>query len=187
MGMTTWEVYNGYIKERRQAGATLQEIADEAGRSRERIRQILKQHYGSTRTVFDVGLITTKELAEITGYSYTSILGLKDRGIIEPSGVGEGGTYLWRPDCVTQIQTARGRCKICDKPIPKRRRQYCSEACRVEAGKYKNRPEAQKQAQIERTLRWMREHPDQSREIRRRATKNYWIRHHKKKRSEGKQ
>lgn len=183
MGITTWEVYNGYIKEQRQAGATLQEIADEVGRSRERIRQILKQHYGSTRSVFDVGLITTKELAEITGYA--NILDFKDRGIIEPSGVGEEGIYLWRPDCVTQIQTARGRCKICTKPIPKWRKIYCSDTCRIEGGKYKYKSEVQKQAQIERALRWAREHPDQVRVIRRRATKNYQIRHHKKQRSEG--
>lgn len=148
------ETHKGQIATMRRQGHTLQEIGDTVGITRERARQILVEYYGSTATASGE-LMTTKELAEVTGYTQNRISELKGGGVIEPSGIGKEGTHLWEPDCVIQIQT-RGRCKICDKPIPKWRRRYCSEACRVEASKYKNRPDAVRQAHRVRTRDWHR-------------------------------
>ena len=155
----------------RRQGHTLQKIGDTLGLTRERVRQILVKSYGSTATASGE-LMTTRELAEATGYSLNYISALKCEGIIEPSGIGKKGTYLWEPDYVIQIQTKR-RCKICDKPIPKGRTLYCSKACSVEAKEYKNRSEAQKKAHIRRTLLWKMKHPEKAREIQKRANQKY--------------
>lgn len=149
------ETHKGQIATMRRQGHTLREIGDTVGITRERVRQILVEYYGSTATASGE-LMITRELAEVTGYSRSQIWALKGKGIIEPSGIGKEGTFLWGSDCVIQVQT-RGRCKICDKPIPKRCWRYCSEACRVEAGKYKNRPEAQREDQRSRARRSYRE------------------------------
>lgn len=44
-----WEIYNGQIKELRNQGLTLQAIGNQVGVTRERIRQILNEHYGTRR------------------------------------------------------------------------------------------------------------------------------------------
>jgi len=165
------ETHKGQIATMRRQGHTLQEIGETVGITRERARQILVEFRGSTATAFGE-LMTTKELAEVTGYSRSHISALKGEGIIEPSGIGKEGTHLWGPDCVIQVQ-ARGKCKICDKPIPKQRRRYCSEACYVEANKYKNRSEAQRKDQDKRTQLWKMQHPEQVREIQKRASQKY--------------
>lgn len=121
-----------YIKLRRNEGATLQEIGDEVGRSRERIRQLLLKHYGTTATSESEGLLTTKELVAKTGYSETSISKLTGRSLIKPAGRGKGGTYLWSPDDWYAI---RRKCRICGKPLPKGKISYCSLEC-AKIGRY---------------------------------------------------
>jgi len=173
--MTTgiaWETYNGYIKTRRDEGATLQNIAEEIGRTRERVRQILVEHYGTADVEGEV--LTTKQLIELTNYSGTTLYKLYRKGIITKIGKGRLGIGRWPLETLNIILEYR-RCKICDKPLGKGKGVYCSEACRVEAGKYKNRPEAQKKAQVERTQCWQKAHPERYREICNQATKRYLL------------
>lgn len=167
---TAWEVYDGHIKERRDTGATLQQIADEVGRTRERVRQILVEHYGTAD--IQGQLLTTTQLAKLAGCSQNFVATLRREGII--SRVAWGRWSLETLDIILE----RRRCKMCGSPRSKGRLVYCSEPCQIEAAKYKNRPEAQKKTHSECVRRWQREHPERYKEIQRRAIRSYQLRQH---------
>lgn len=155
----------------RQKGATLQQIASTFGISREEVRRQLTRHYGSTRIQ---DLLTAAELAHLAGCSYGYIDKLKRRGIIQPARV-VGGRTLWQPETVATITSYIDchRCPVCQQPVPSNRSVYCSEACYIEASRYKNRPEAVRKRQQEATARWRANHPEQAREIDQRKAKKY--------------
>lgn len=163
------EIY-GYIKERRDGGATLQEIGDEIGRSRERVRQILVKQYGTAD--ISKALLTTNQLAGLTNCSEPLIYKFRQQGIISPVGHGR-----WRPETVDIILEHR-KCKMCGKPLPAHRFVYCSDTCQIEGGKYKNRSEVAKKLHNERIRHWQREHPERYREIQSKALRRYHLKHY---------
>lgn len=134
----------------RQSGATLQQIADKIGRTRERVRQILVRKYGSTKNK----LISTEQLCKLLGLPRNRVMGLYRDGIITPAREWDtriGHFILWHPATWGQIiyyyKTNR-LCKMCNSYIPKGRRYYCSKQCYEEGHKYRYRSIEAKQRQL---------------------------------------
>ncbi len=152
MNDTYWEVYSGYLKRRRDAGATLKKIGDEVGCTKQRIHQILVKYYGTADS--EGTLSTSQLLKQLTCSANTLHILRKERAI---SQVLKG---KWKPETIDIILELR-KCKMCGQPVSKYRRTYCSEACAVEGRKFKYWTEWRKKAQYERARRWNREHPEQ--------------------------
>jgi len=87
--MGVWDLYNGQVKEFRSQGYTLQAIGDKFGVTRERIRQILNEHYGNTRR----GLITRESLAKFLKCSATTLGKMEKQGILKPTHRGRLHLY----------------------------------------------------------------------------------------------
>ena len=160
------------IKKRRDSGATLQQIGDEVGCSRENIRLTLVKHYG-TADIEHRGraLLTTLQLANLVNCSITLIGNFYRRGVISPV-VSHYRLWLWDSEALNVLLEIR-KCKICGRFLPKGKTVFCSYVCRLEGGKYKNRPEEQRKKHNELVRRWMREHPERTREITSAAVKRY--------------
>ena len=124
--MNTFECYNGQIYDMRQKGATLQEIGDATNRTRERIRQILVEHYGDTKIK---SYLTTLELSSLTHLSLTHIRRLRLSGVIVP--IYKGKQFLWGIDTLKFLLGTDHRkvCKICGAHLPVGRTTYCSDEC----------------------------------------------------------
>lgn len=121
----------------RRSGATLQQIGDRFGRTRERVRQILVNSYGSTKHDW----LSSEYLSKALGLPRRKINQLYKKGIITPQAEWYSGSYhffLWSPDVLEKINAyfSKNRlCKICGCPIPSRRYVYCSEHCLKESRK----------------------------------------------------
>jgi len=123
----------------RQSGATLDQVGSHFGITRERVRYLLTEHYGSTRIQ---NLLTAAELARLTGYGRGYINKLKRRGVIQPAMVvGRRRKALWRPETITTIimYFDHHRCPICQQALPSSRHVYCSQECRLKARRCRNR------------------------------------------------
>ena len=90
---SVWEIYNGQVKVLRDQGLTLQAIGDRVGVTRERIRQILKEHYGTTKIP---GFVFREQLANLIGCTGTYLVFLEKRGVLNP--IHSGGQYLYDRD-----------------------------------------------------------------------------------------
>ena len=112
----------------RQSGATLQEIATHFGTSRERVRQWLVKHYGSTKIH---PYLTTVDLARKANCDLTYIYRLRRQGAISAVKVSGKKKLLWDPEVLYIVtQYVRSRlCRVCMRPLPKDRWAYCSEEC----------------------------------------------------------
>jgi len=144
MDDTYWEVYGVYLKHRRDAGATLKEIGDEVGCTKQRIHQILVKHYGTADSEWT--LSTSQLLRQLT-CSLGTVYNLRKEGVISPVSLGK-----WKPETIDIILELR-KCKICGQPVGKHRKTYCSAACEVEGRKFKYWPEWRRKAKYERTRR----------------------------------
>lgn len=143
----------------RQSGNSLRQIASHFGVSHEAVRKRLS----STRVQ---NLLTTPEVAHLAGCSQSYIRKLRQQGAIQPTVTGRGRA-LWNPETIATIiiYNDSHRCRMCQGPVPSNRFVYCSEACRIEGSKYKNRPEAVRKRCQESTARWIANHPEQARKI----------------------
>lgn len=128
----------------RYSGATLRQIADKIGRTKERVRQILLKNYGSTRHK----LFSTKKACEMSGLSYHKVMKLCEDGVISPVVEWDtisGHHYLWSHAGIEKIKVFRElaktnrNCRICGAPVPEERQNYCSEHCYKESHKYRYR------------------------------------------------
>jgi len=144
------------ICDMRQSGASLQEIADKVGKTRERVRQILIKNCGCTKH----GLLSTEKLCRLLSLSRNRVLGLYQGNIIIPEAKWNSGSkqyLLWSPDTEEDVifyyKTHR-LCKICLHPVPKNRRTYCSEECRKEGQKYKYKDTEAKRRHLMSTTRY---------------------------------
>lgn len=127
--LTAWDTYDGYIADKRKGGATLEEIGKEVGVTRERIRQILMEHYGTTKMT---PLLTTRQLSQLAGLSVTTINIYHREGIIKPTNTSVKSP-LYSVDALKAILDHRHRqCRICGKPVPIRCYAYCSPECHKE-------------------------------------------------------
>jgi len=151
----------------RQSGTTLDQVGSRFGITREGVRQLLTEHYGSTRVQ---DLLTATELARLTGCGYRYIDKLKRRGVIQPAIVVGLGRTLWKPETIAVIiiYIARHGCPMCHGPVPSNRQVYCSRECYLEAHRYKNQPEEARRRHNERVKRWLTENPGKARQIQKR-------------------
>jgi hypothetical protein len=140
----------------RRSGSTLQQIADKTARSKERIRQILIGHYGSTRHE----LISTEQLRRLFGFSRHHILELYRIGVITPVkewNASNGRYLLWSRTAISKINSYNNStklCKQCGGTIPANRRTYCSANCYIENHKYKNMSSENKKKHLESIKRY---------------------------------
>lgn len=124
-------------------GATLGQIADKIGRTKERVRQILIDNYGSAKHE----LLSTTQLCKLSGLYWNQIIELYQDSVITPAcewDTGTGRRSLWSQATLEQIRLyfqtrTKTFCKICNHPVPTGRRYYCSELCYKESNKYKYR------------------------------------------------
>jgi len=129
----------------RYSGATLDQIADRVGRTKERIRQILIHNYGSTKHK----LVSTRQLCKLSGLSRNRIMQFHQDNVINPVrewDTSSGRRSLWSLSAVEKViinsltssRTDR-LCRICHGPVPVNRHRYCSDKCYKESHKYKYR------------------------------------------------
>jgi len=158
------------VYDMRQSGASLQQIANRMGRTKERVRQILIENYGSTRRK----LISTEQLGRILDLYRNRIIELYQDGVITPAAEWDTGNrhyLLWSPDTVEQIigyYKTHQICRICCHPIPKGRRFYCSEECCREGQKYRYKKAEAKQRHI-RSVERYKENRRSGRQVRQAA------------------
>lgn len=148
----------------RQSGTTLDRVGSRFGITREGVRRLLTEHYGSTRIQ---NLLTVTELVRRTGCGYSYVNKLKRRGIIQPTMVIGHGRTLWDRESVVAVieYIDRHRCPVCHVPVPSDRFVYCSRQCYLEARRYKNQPEEAKRQHNKRVKRWMAQHPERAKQI----------------------
>ena len=138
------------ICELRQAGASLQQIADKIGRSKERVRQILVKNHGSTKHE----LFSTQQLYKLLGLPRNQILELYKDGVIVPAVTWVTGSHhylLWDNRVEAQIESHYNKhrlCKICNRVIGKGRWIYCSKECYKEGQKRRYKDPAVRQRQL---------------------------------------
>ena len=127
------------VREMRQAGMPMREIAEKIGRSKERVRQILVQGCGSTNHEY----LSTLQLCKQAGLPRNRIMDLYLDGIIVPSVKWDAGNrdyLLWPQDAVAKISEYHKNhrlCKVCNRTLPKNMIFFCSDICRQERHKYK--------------------------------------------------
>ncbi|HXX59572.1 MAG TPA: sigma factor-like helix-turn-helix DNA-binding protein [Dehalococcoidales bacterium] len=135
------------IFEMRNTGSPMREIAEKVGISKERVRQILSRNLGTTKHKW----LSTLQLCEMTGLPRNRVVELQEQGIIEPSskwGAGKRHYFLWSVETVKTITEHFNKyhlCQVCNKPLPKNRITFCSDACRQERHKYKYMTPEEKQ------------------------------------------
>lgn len=134
----------------REAGASLEQIAETIGRTKERVRQILVQHTGSTKHSY----LSTQQLYQMVGLPRNRIIELYKDGIIEPKAEWTTGNHhylLWSSDIAEKINNyynIHRLCKICEQPLGKGRWVYCSDECYREGQKYKYKSDEAKQKHL---------------------------------------
>jgi len=127
------------IYEMRQTGAPMREIAEKVGISKERVSQILARNIGTTKHEW----FSTLQLCEEAGLPRNRVLELQKQGVITPAfawGIGKRLYLLWSQETVKAITDYYGThhfCRVCNKPLPRKRIFFCSDVCRQERHKYK--------------------------------------------------
>jgi hypothetical protein len=144
------------ICEMRHAGAPMREIAEKMGISKERVRQILESNLGSTRH----GWLSTLQLCSISGMPRNRVVELCEQGKITPATnwtTGKRRYYLWAPTVPEEINAyyrTHHLCQVCQRPLPRNRIRFCSDACRQERHKYKHMTPIEKKRVLESIKRY---------------------------------
>jgi len=167
---SVWEVYNGEIATMRRQGQTLQEIGDQVGVTRERIRQILCEHYGKV----EILILNETRLAKILGCRVSRLEKLRQEGIINPKRHG----YFWyydRNEAEKTMLALQRWCQHCGEPLAiNHQGKYCPK-CQKEYQRYgypflsddaKRRHSKSCQA-------WRIQNPERARELQLKAMEKY--------------
>lgn len=110
--LSVMELLNGEIKLLREAGYSLEQIAEKGGVTRERIRQIINRYYPGVKSK----LLSERQVAKTFGVSPYTINSLRRRGLIHPVPIGD--THRFDEKAVEEIKAALNRpCRICGNPI----------------------------------------------------------------------
>lgn len=110
--LSVMELLDGEIKLLREAGYSLEQIAEKGGVTRERIRQIINRFYPGVKSK----LLSERQVAKTFGVSPSTISSLRRRGLIHPVKIGD--TYRFDEKTVEEVKTALNRpCRICGTPI----------------------------------------------------------------------
>lgn len=161
-------IYNGEIATMRREGKTLQSIGDKIGVTRERVRQILNQYYGGTKTSF----LSEHQVAVLCGCSDQIIRRMREQGLVNPRLYGH--YYLYDRDEVEKAYLAYLRqCAMCGVLIGLTRK-YCKE-CSAERQRYFYPYLSQEsKKKVNRSKRnWAKNHPERVKFIQSRAQKKY--------------
>lgn len=140
----------------RHSGATLQQIGDALNLTKERIRQILIEHFGSSRHP----LLSTEQLRSRLNLSRPRIMELYRAKVITPEKrwvTGDICHLLWSPEAVKKVNNYldTGRfCKRCGCPLPRGRRVFCSNECYQEDHKYRYKSDIAKKKHLESVRRY---------------------------------
>ena len=155
------------IFEMRRNGAPMREIAEKAGISKERVRQILARNMGSTKHQW----LSTLQLCEMTGLPRNRVLELEEQGIIAPASTWNAGKrhyLLWAPEnvrSITDFYHTHHLCRVCNRPLPKNRILFCSDECRQERHKYKYMTPEEKQRVLANIRRYRERKRQESRAL----------------------
>ncbi len=165
-----YQEYDGVIPSKRIAGATLQEIADYCGVSKQRVDQVLKQYYPNAKP----DRITSHDVSIMLGMSCASIFRLIRRGVISPTRSGKVMFSFSKEDIKKLSAYFNKPCKHCGKPKPPRSSAYCKE-CAAEAYRnhYKFLSDEGKKKYGRQTSAWAKRNPDKMKPIQARAMKRY--------------
>jgi len=157
----------------RAEGHSLAYIGKALGISRQRVWQLIKEHSPHLRLAPST-LISTPEAARQLGVTVDRLRrDISRRGIKPMVRDTVKGPMLWDAEAIQRLKFALSRCWICGAPVGPGRQRYCSEKCRLESMKYRNRPKEVQEAHRARTKRWAIAHPERAREISLRAKKAY--------------
>uniref|UniRef100_A0A6M3J9C9 Putative DNA binding, helix-turn-helix domain containing protein n=1 Tax=viral metagenome TaxID=1070528 RepID=A0A6M3J9C9_9ZZZZ len=160
--------HGALILSMREAGHTLQQIADVVGVSRERIRQILRDYYPE---VCPRG-VSEESVAELLGCSSSVLYRLRKEGLINPGRFGS--LFRYSADDVEKARSLLNKrlCLACGvKPATIK---YCP-ACTAERKRYGYpflSPEGKKRHNAQ-TVAWRKRNPDQAKVIDERAKLKY--------------
>ena len=123
--MGIYEEHGNLIAALRSEGRTLQQVGDRLGVTRERVRQVLREHFPDCTLP-----PSTEEAAKTLGMSHYRFRSAARRLGVQPMGRSRGRVW-WSPDVLHIIQTSQepARCCICGGLLPSGRRVYCSVDC----------------------------------------------------------
>ena len=130
-----YQQYGNLIAALRSEGKTLQQIGDQLGVSRERVRQVLNEYFPECSTP-----PSTEEAARMLGMSCRRFRSTAERLGIQPIARSPG-RIRWSHETLSAVRTAYKfrSCRICGRHVPANRRVYCSEECVREAERYRKR------------------------------------------------
>lgn len=155
-----YQLLGGQIPEMVKGGATLQEIADKGGVTRERIRQIIKKHYPDIMSDY----ISESKLLRILDMSYKAFRSFgKSKNIVPDKIVSDNSTHLYLKSRIKSIKKlVTKHCKICRTVIKSIRKTYCAEcAPKIRRNHYKYSTKKQRVKHQRATKNWQRQHPKQ--------------------------
>ena len=140
-----YQEYGDLIATLRSEGKTLQQIGDQLGVTRERVRQVLNKHFPECSSP-----PSTEDAAKMLGVSYRHFRNTAERLGIQPIARTRN-RIRWSPDVLPAVWTAYKlrSCRICGRHLPSTRRFYCSEECVREAKRDRNRSREQKERRDE--------------------------------------
>ena len=176
-----YQLHNGEILQKRLSGQTLQQIGDELGVSRERVRQVLKSYFH----VKGIPFLRSKDVQRVTGLSpYMVWEKARELGVKK-----QGSCFVWDRDSIAKLlsdviaKCSISRvCRVCERPITaKYRRVFCSEKCRRKSN-YRFLSPEKKAHHLFLTKGWQREHPVEAKTIQDRATQKLMLKLRKNKR-----
>ena len=155
----------------RYDGWTLQQLGDEFGISKERVRQIIKKHRGTTCH----RLITRTQLSKLLLCDDSFLRNLEKKGILLP--IHRGFHYLYDAyEMDKAIVAVRRYCVHCGKLLPpKGFKKYCLK-CRAlsRQNAYRFLSEEGKRKHREACIRWQKENPERYKVIMAKAKRKYY-------------
>ena len=139
--MGIYEEHGDLIATLRSEGKTLQQIGDWLGVTRERVRQVLVEHFPDCSPP-----PSTEEAARTLGMSYRQFRSAAKRLGLQPVGRTRNRIW-WSLDVLPIVQAAQKpqSCRICGRPLPSPRHVYCSKQCLGQGRRYANRSLPQKE------------------------------------------
>jgi AraC-like DNA-binding protein len=118
-----WESHRLQMVEMRRSGYTLQKIGDSVGVSRERVRQILKEHHVKPESQ----LLTESKVAKAIGCSICRLRRLRKQGMLNPLHRGNPFHYYDRAELEKVKLVMERRCPRCGELLPMvHMGKYCS-------------------------------------------------------------
>lgn len=160
------QLLDGEVKRLREAGYSLEQIAEKGGVTRERIRQIINKFYPGTKPK----LLSERQVAKTFGVSAPVIGNLRTRGVTHPVRIGN--VYRYDEKTIEEVKTVLNRpCRICGNPIFPGNIKLCGK-CSAMMGDWKLRLSLPgEREKLKRSIkRWQETHIEEVRILRRKNT-----------------